>query len=414
MTHSTEHLLKRTRSAFIWTRILSIPFWGLVNMLSIILYKDLHITPFQITLILMLKPMSALLAPYWSQAIYQRQDRVISNLVWSNILRYIPFLFLPWVESPWVIILAFAVYMVLYRGSMPAWMETFKRNLPEVTRERIFAYGSTIEYCGTAALPLALGFILDGYEQAWRWLFPVTALLGLASTWFLYRLPAMSADAQTPPPRETFSLFKEHILKPWKQSWSLMCERADFASFQVGFMLGGAGLMVMQPALPMFFVDILDLSYTKIMFALAMCKGIGFTLASPFWIKMFRKVNIFSFSALVTVLAALFPFFLIGAQYHIVLLYVAYGLYGIMQAGSELSWHMSGPIFSQHKDSSAYSGTNVLSVGIRGCIAPTVGSLLYTATNSTVVMLLGSLFCFMATRHLATYSSTLKQAPETN
>lgn len=52
------------------------------------------------------------------------------------------------------------------------------------------------------------------------------------------------------------------------------------------------------------------------------------------------------------------------AQYHVIMLYVAYGLYGVMQAGSELGWHMSGPCFAQEKDSTVFSSTNVLMVGI--------------------------------------------------
>jgi len=406
----SEKVLKNTRSAFIWTRILSVPFWGLINMLSIILYKDMHISPLQITAILALKPMSAIFAPYWSQFIYQRPDRVLSNLVLSNILRYVPFLFLPWMESSWLIIAAFGFYMMLYRGAIPAWMETFKCNLPEVARERVVSYGSTIDYCGAAVLPLILGTFLDGYEYAWRWMFPITALLGLASTWFLYRIPTMQAQKNAEMDAfEPGKILQEQLINPWKQSWQLLKERADFAHFQIGFMLGGAGLMVIQPALPIFFVDTLDLSYTKMLLAIGVCKGIGFALTSPVWTRLFRKWDIFYLSGIVTLLAALFPFFMISAQYHIFLLYVAYGLYGMMQAGSELSWHMSGPVFSKEKDSSLFSGINVLTVGIRGCIAPFFGALLFSWTNSTTVMLLGSLLCLLAARQLMNYSSSFEK-----
>lgn len=399
-------IIRDTRSAYIWTRVLSVPFWGLINMLSIILYKSMHISPLQITAILALKPMSAIFAPYWSQFIYQRSDRVVSNLVLSNILRYLPFLFLPWVEEPWVIIIAFGIYMTLYRGAIPAWMETFKCNLPEVSREKVVAYGSTIDYCGAALLPLLLGFVLDGYEYAWRWLFPVTALLGISSTWFLYRLPSVERKIHTHLPKCTIN-WNEELFKPWKQSWNLLRERTDFAYFQIGFMFGGAGLMVMQPALPIFFVDILDLSYTKMLLAVAVCKGAGFALTSPVWTKLFRKWDIYYLSGIVTILAAIFPLLMISSQYYSILLYVAYGLYGMMQAGSELSWHMSGPVFSKDKDSSIFSGINVLTVGLRGCVAPFVGAFLFSYTNSTVVMLMGTVLCLMAARHLIMYSRSV-------
>jgi len=409
MDQKNENILKQTQSAFIWTRILGVPFWGLVNLLSIILYKDMHISALQITAILAIKPMSAILAPYWSQMIYQRSDRLISNLVWSNILRFVPFLFIPWIDSAWVIIGFFGLYMMLYRGAIPAWMETFKQNIPTVTRERVLAYGSAIDYCATAVLPFLMGGLLDGYTEAWRWLFPMTAVLGLLSTWFLSRIPTVSAQATFLFPDADFN-FKEQIIKPWKQSWDILRENRYFANFQIGFMLGGTGLMVMQPALPAFFVDVLDLSYTKVLVALTVCKGIGFAITSPFWSRLFSKIDIYYFSGLVTTLAALFPFLLLSAQYHIFLLYGAYLLYGVMQAGSELSWHMSGPHFANEEDSSAYSGTNVLMVGIRGCVAPFLGAALYSVTNSFVIMMLGSLFCIMATQRLLSYSKAAVRA----
>ena len=50
--------------------------------------------------------------------------------------------------------------------------------------------------------------------------------------------------------------------------------------------------------------------------------------------------------------------------------YAAYTMFGIMQAGSTLSWHLSGPIFSKEKDSTLFSGVSVAMVGLRGCIFP--------------------------------------------
>jgi hypothetical protein len=294
--------------------------------------------------------------------------------------------------------------MMFYRGVMPAWMETIKNNLPVLSQERLIAFGSAIDYCGTALLPIILGLVLDRYENSWRWLFPGTAILGLISTVFLSRI-LISTTTRQPATKScsNWNLFKGRILIPWKESWRLIKSDVNFLNFQIGFMLGGAGLMIMQPVLPMFYVDILKLSYTKMLIALTVCKGLGFAAATPLCVKLFRKLNIFHFSGLVTVLAALFPFLMLGAQLHISLLYIAYALYGIMQAGSELSWHMSGPVFAKEKESTLFSGTNVLTVGIRGCLVPLIGTLLYAVTNSAIVMLLGSTLCLFATVHFMKY-----------
>lgn len=411
MMNENRYIPTLTRLAFLWTRILGTPFFVLINMLPFILYKDLHISPWQITSIIALKPMSSLLAPYWSQAIYQRPDHIIANLVWANIFRYLPFVFIPWIDSPWYIIFSFGLYMMLHRAVVPAWMELLKRNLPEKKRERTVGYWSTIDHLGTAIVTLALGFLLDSSEQIWRWLFPLMAVCGLSSTLLLLRLPAFpKPEPQVHIPN--LSKIKEGLFKPWRQSWKLIREHSGFANYQIGFMLGGAGLMIMQPALPSFFVDTLHLSFVEMGLAISVCKGIGVALTSPFWIRVFSKWNIYYFSGLVTLVAALFPFLLLMAPLHLWVLYFAYGIYGIMQAGSELSWHMSGIVFAKEKESSAYSGTNVLTVGLRGCIIPAAGAIILSLTDSVGVMILGGILSLFSSWFLMRYSRlnfTLKQ-----
>lgn len=408
--HTPEYLLQKTRAAFLWTRILNIPFWAILSMLTLILYKEMQITALQIAIFIALKPLSALFAPYWSSSLPQRQDRLIPNLVWANVLRYLPFLFFPWIESSWLMISAFGIYMMLQRGAMPAWMEIFKRNIKGMARERVFAYGSVLDYLGPALLPLVIGVFLDDLHFSWRWLFFGTAFIGLTSTFCLYKIP--SVILPTIPVHEEAPSFVNEVFKPWKQSWALMKEHPDFVKYQIGFMLGGAGLMVMHSTLPMFFIDVLNLSYTEMALAIALCKGIGFVTTSPLWVQFFRRADIYFFSGVVTILGALFPFFLIGSEYHILFFYLGYLVYGFMQAGSELSWHMSGPIFSREQNSSPYSQTNVLTVGIRGCVAPFFGSFLYSYSSSTTVLIVGSLLCIFATERLMHYSKSVKKMPQ--
>lgn len=385
-------LAKRTQLSFLLMRILCTPTWCLLSMLIFILYKNMHLTPLQITVLIALKPTSSLFSPYWSQAIYQRPDKIIANLIGANFFRHLPFLFVPWVHSSWFIIFAFGFYMMFTRATIPAWIEMFKYNLPKTKREQIVSYGTTIDYLGTALFTIGAGILLDHYPASWRWLLSITAGIGILSTFFLTSL-SLSAPLVT-----SVSSFKlrEKVFNPWKQVWQLICKYKNFTIFQIGFMLGGAGLMIMQPALPKFFIDTLQLSFIEMGLAISLCKAIGVALTSSLWAKLFRKINIFQLSALVTFFATLFPFLLFATSFHLVLLYVAYAFYGIMQAGSELSWHMSGLVFAEEKDSSPFSITNVLTVGIRGCVIPAIGSLLLAFFHPLSVLLLGALFCLLA------------------
>lgn len=361
----------------------------MLSALSLILYKEFHISPFQLTLLVALKPASALFAAYWSSIFNQNRKNLVTNLIIANVTRFVPFLLLFWIHSAWYLILSFGLYMAISRGCVPVWMELFKKHLPADKYTRIFVLGNALEYVGTTLLPVALGIILDFHHTAWQWLFPLTGLVGLLSTFFLLRVPAHLTEEQ---------LLKHNKLTlPWKQALKLLITRPDFRRYQIGFMLGGAGLMILQPALPIFFVDHLHLNYTKMLLALTACKGLGFTLASPIWNRYFTKTNFFIFSAIVAFLAAIFPPLLLCAKWSLPLLFLAYLNYGMMQAGSELSWHLSAITFSNKDESLPFSETNILAVGLRGLIVPFVGSLILVASGTTTLLLFASLLCLLGT-----------------
>lgn len=393
-----------TRSAFVWSRILDTPFWAIFNMLPFILYKDLHVTPLQLAAIITLKPLTSIFSMYWSALTHRRHERLLPNIIWGGVLRHLPFFFFPFVDNPWFFIASFGFHMMLSRGTQPAWLEILKINIPGVSRERVFAYGSVLGYIGDAIFPFALGWLLDGYFQAWRWIFPVSAIVSLMSLLWQVKIPVKCDKTAEDERQEPFEAGWKQLLKPWQESWSLMFKRPDFARFQIGFMLGGAGLMVMQPALPIYFVDKLNLSYTELAVALTTFKGIGFTLSTPFWTNLISKVNMYRFTSWVTLLISLFAFCVMMSQLNPAWLYLGYLTYGIMQSGSNLSWNMSGPMFSQAEDSSIYSSVNVVTVGLRGCFAPALGSLLCAYGSATYALILGGCICLLATQQLTAYS----------
>lgn len=403
---------KKTQVAFVWTSILNTPFWAIFNMLPFILYKDLHATPLQVTTIIILKPAVSLFALYWSALIEKRKDRLIANLIWARVISHVPFFFFPFVDDPWFFIASFGLYMMLSRGAFPAWMEVLKLNIPHLSREKVFAYGSTLGYIGAAVIPFALGDLMDSYTQSWRWIFPVTALISLCAILFKNRIPIQLDKSQGNEQISAKISFKQELLKPWKSAWELIRRRPDFARYQLGFMLGGSGLIVMQPALPVFFMDGLHLTYTELAVALTLCKGIGFAMTSAAWARLMSKIDIYRFNSWVTLVAFLFPLCLLAAQINLAWLYFGYLLYGVMQGGSEMSWHLSGPLFAKDENSSVYSSVNVLTVGLRGCFVPAIGSLLAYQVHASGVMLVGGALCLLSAFFMTRYSHQLREVPQ--
>ena len=171
----------------------------------------------------------------------------------------------------------------------------------------------------------------------------------------------------------------EQLIAPWKNAWQILNGNREFLKFQWGFMLVGAGTMIAQPVLPQFFVDILNLNYLEMTLALGCLKGIGFVLSTPIWTQQLNRLDIFRFASWPPFWVCLFSVCLLLAQVHIAWLFIGYFCYGVMEGGSSLAWTLSGPIFSKKSDSSQYSNTNVLAVGIRGCIIPSLVSVIFLA-----------------------------------
>ncbi|NDD59663.1 MAG: MFS transporter, partial [Chlamydiae bacterium] len=325
----SEAVAMKTRAAFLWTSLLKTPFWSLYGLMVFILYKDLQATNLQVATFLALKPIVSLISVYWSSFVKERRDRLKSNIIIGSLLAYLPFFFFPFIKNPWFFVASGALYMMLKRGVVPAWMEILKLNMKDNSRQHVFALGSAVSHIGGILLPILAGDLLDIQPGIWKWLFPGCALMGLLSIFFQLQIP-ISAPKIT---KGTDSSLKDKIVEPWKSGWNLCLKKKDFRWFQIGFFLGGTGLMIMQPALPKFFFDTLHLSYAELAFALSACKGIGFALTTRFWSRLMNRLNIFRFSALVTLLACVFPLVLLLSGMQQTWLYISYFIYGVMQAG---------------------------------------------------------------------------------
>lgn len=379
---------KQTGRALVWSNLLAEPLFTLYTFIAFILYKDLGASAFQITLLTMLKPLSTILSFYWSAGLKGKTSKLKSNVLWAGFLMRAPFLLCPWVDSAWFVIGAAVNYIFFYRAGLPAWLEIIKRNMGE-GRERVFSISSGLGYIEGVLLALACGGLLDKDPSAWKGLFFAAAVLGLCSLFVQARIKVHGQDVMEEKPS-----LKALIIRPWRDSYQLMKGRLDFSRFQWGFMVSGFGLMLIQPALPLFAVDTLKVSYLEMVAALSIAKGLGFALSSPFWARWMDRVNLFKLASFVFLSFGLFTILLSFSVLSIAWLYVAYFWYGVGQGGSHLVWNMSGPMFAGKEDSSRYTGVNVALAGVRGAAAPPLGGWLAVMLGPIQVLVLGGVLCF--------------------
>lgn len=385
---------KNIQWIFVLSKLLNSPLGVMYGLLSFILCKNFHASPLQITLLISSKPIVAIISFYSLVFIKNRPDRLKFLILLSTFIGFVPCFLFPFLDSSWFCIFSFALFMMAARAMLPAWTEIFKLNVSAEERGKVFSRGSTVNYLANIVIPLIVAPLMDAYPGSWKWIFFFLACLQLFHLFLLSQLKVNFAStiSSEKEGREALS-FQAILWGPWKKSWALMKERSDFRNYQIVFIFGGAGLILAQPVLPLFFEEVLHLSYTQLAFATSLCKGVGFALTSPIWARWFNRISIHAFNFHVTAAAGLFALILVFMGNQVGWIYIAYFIYGLMQAGSELSWHLAGPKFSQKEDSTLFTSVNVMMVGLRGCVAPFLGELLFLFSNSTTVFFVSALLC---------------------
>ena len=383
---------KFTKQAAFFFSLMSEPLFTVYGFAPIILRKDLGGTAFQIALLTMLKPLVSILSFYWSSFFTKRSEALRKNFFWANLFSRVPFLLFPWVENSWFLVGASALYMLFSRAASPAYIEILRRNLSKEERNKVFSWSYALSYLEGMLLAIGVGLLLDRDPIFWKLLFFISAGIGILSLGIFKKVAIEESFEEE---KKEGLTFKEHLIKPWKEGLSLMQTRPDFSRFQWGFMFAGFAIMLIQPALPLLFVDYLKISYVNFSLASLTCKGLFIALSSPFWGRLMTRYSIFQVSSLVFFLVALFPFFLFFSIGNMFWLYVAFAFYGIAQGGSHLVWHLSGAVFSGKKDSSVYTGINVMMIGVRGAIAPPLGSFFCILLGPFAVFFFSLFLCLM-------------------
>jgi MFS family permease len=377
----------QTRLALLWMNLAREPLVSLYTFLPFILCKDLNASTFQLSLFITLRPVLSVFSFYWSAYLKEGRVKLIANLIWACLLAYMPFLFFPFLGNIWYLLAASAIYQLFSKAAVPPLMEILKRNIPKQPRENAFSFFYLLSFVESGVLGLLFGAVFDGHIN-WKLLFFGAAAIGL-STIFLFRrvfVPAREAPIQAAP---------LSLAHPWKESLQLIRRRTDFAQFQWMFMIGGAALMLMAPALSKYYVQTLSLSHTDMAVARFVFMALGVAVASYWWRKSLAKISILQLTLWILIGFGVFPLVLLLAQYHHSFLYLAFLVYGIAQAGSYLLWNLSGTLFCAEQDSTPYSRVNLLMVGLRGAIFPFVGGLLCDLYGQVAVLCIGMSLCFI-------------------
>lgn len=404
---------RRTKAAVYWGAVLGEPLAIALFLLKPILSRDLHATDHQLALLTTLKHAITLFSVYGSMWALNKRERLKPQLIWTGIILRVPFFFFAWIYDAWWALLAVGVHMLVGKAAQPAWFETMRLNLPKEERTRIYAASSAISCLEGLILGFCAKRYLQVYPSSWRMLFPLSALIGMLAMWWIWRIPVPNADAPVDQSGQVSSSQNaqpnalEFLGRPWKTALNLLRERPDFRTFQLGYFVCGGGILLFQPLMPNFCVRELEITdYSVLVDLFTIYFSIGYAISMYSWNRSLR-LGLFRASILLCMFFALHIILLIAAHFchghHILrkdaplfLLRAAQAVYGIAAGGSHVLWNMSGTLFCKDReDSSVYTTTNMVAIGLRAVTLPFLGAFLSRKIGYLNVLYISALSSFI-------------------
>lgn len=261
---------------------------------------------------------------------------------------------------------------------MPIINEVLKQNYSHQNYGTYYGYATTIAKIFTLVVTFATGLLFDFQASAYRFVYPSLAFVGVASVYFLMKIP-YQAELRTIPNPPIIKSIKQSFIR----MFLILKHNRPYLDFQIGFMLYGFAWLSGITVIALFFEKVLHLGYSEIAFYRNFYTTVSILL-TPYLGKMLgridpRQFGIYTFGAM-----ALYLFFvfltdfirlkseIFGLEIYWMLLIgnIFYGLFGALMG---LLWYIGSAYFAKSNEIADYQAVHLTLTGMRGAIAPILG-----------------------------------------
>ncbi len=344
---------------------------------DIIAKKALHAFDWQITILVMLWPISNLLSIWWGK-ILEHSKSLSKFFVLTAFVGRLSLIFMLWVHNYYQYLVILIVIFSFSAFISPARNSIYQMNITWKNRGIIFGYTSSLITLVIICTSFMAGKILDINENWFRYIFAVVGIMGCIGALIMALIKIKKRSFED----KAFLNLKQFFVKPIKRTLEVLKENRDFAIFQRNFFIYGVSFMILLPAIPKYLVEYLQMNYTHTFLAKGIISQIGILFLAPFAGKIFDRKNPALFTTLIFLIISFYPFTLLISSLFIrysfvnYIVYLAFFIFGIAMSGLIISWNISSIYFAGKEDVSMYQGVHVTLTGVRGLFAPFLGLLI--------------------------------------
>lgn len=268
------------------------------------------------------------------------------------------------------------------------WRHNYRRDQRAAITSRL----SLLVMFLSATLPALAGLWLDMAPQAFRIFYPVSASIAAVGIISFSRVRIQGertmlrferkARPQSQPHGEGALLYEvPDRISSGVRLMELLRKDRVYRQYLIWQFLLGSSSMMLKPVLVLAVMEVFDTDYrlSSFVFVLVTLPLIMAMLSMLMWAKLLDHMHVIRFRSIQSlVLLCAFLLLFIGIHWQMMaVVVVAQVMEGICRGGGTVAWQLGHNDFASRHMVAAYMGTHVTLTGLRGLIAPYLGTLLY-------------------------------------
>ena len=350
--------------------------FGTFNIHDVVAKKALLALDWQITILVMLWPLSNLFSIWWGKAL-ERSKTISKFFVLTAFVGRLVLLLMLWTYNYYSYLIIMIFVFSFNSLISPAQNSIYRNNISVDNRGTLFGYTVSLVTLVAIIFSYSAGKLMDINEDWFRYIFSVAGLMGCISALLMAMIKIENKKFYSSKLK-----LKEIFLTPVLSSFSILKKNRDFAIFQRNFFIYGIGFMIILPAIPKFLVEYLKMDYSQTFMAKGVISQLGILFLAPIAGKIHDKKNPAFFASLAFLTLGFFPFILLISSYFVdtgianYIVYFSYLIFGVGMSGIVISWNMSSICFAGEDDVSMYQSVHVTLTGLRALIVPFIGYLI--------------------------------------
>jgi MFS family permease len=283
--------------------------------------------------------------------------------------------FVPQTGAGLVMLTAAAVLArVCWSGVITIRSTLWRVNYPRTERARLAGKMATAQALIITLVALGVGAAMRTNLEAFRFIYPVAAGVGLIGTWVFSGLRVRRHRALVRAEQE------EHTqLATLLGSWRILLTDRRYGCYQACMFVFGLGnLMIMAPLVIML-RDRFGMNTLESVLITTTLPTTFMILTIPIWSRLLDRMDIVRFRSFHSWwhVSAIVLFFAGAMTMHPWLMFLGGMTKGSAYGGGALSWNLGHHDFAPRHQASRYMGVHVTLTGIRGLIAPLIAVGLY-------------------------------------